>query len=545
MNFLNEKNFGWHKKQNGQNTLSYKGSESFAIKIFGVCQKGDFQDNLTNHLQSIEDFPSGVIETDNHAIAWVDHIRSWPLFFTQTDNTLIISNNARLLQEKGNLEKIDTSSCLEFAMSGYVSGSNTLIKDLSCLQPGEYLIWDKTEKKLNLVRYHQYIPELKNGNQKREDNIEKLGLILDELTHKIINNANGRPIWIPLSGGLDSRIILCKLHEHGYKNLHTFTYGPRFNFESKIAKQVARTLNVPWHFISPSKAKIRRYFLSDERKDFWDSTDGLKAIPSMREFSALMTLREKKLVTEDAIFINGQSGDYITGNHISQKWIDHKTFAPEDLFQVLLTKHYDLWQTLKTPNNIHAIKSRIETMLPKNWQAKSSGIEMATLEEIWEYDARQICLVANGQKSYDYFGYDWEMPLWEKALVDFCETLPLDQKIGQNLYKEYLKDYNYQNLFPEKEPYIWRWPALMLWVVPAAQAIGIFRGRKAKDNFYALMRYHGHYSNQFYSFPWSTHQKTYKNTRNVMSLNVREWMIENKDIIPSSILQSIEAGYVD
>ena len=543
--FINDPIFKWEKQHQEDAVLFYKGSKKFAVKTQDICTKADIQKNLTAHLKTIDDFSSGLIETKDHIIAWVDHIRSWPLFFTKHNDEFIISNNARLVQKKAGLTDTDRNSCLEFAMSGYVSGGITLLKNLTCLQPGEFLIWNKKEKSLTLTRYYQYIPDMTDDTQTREENKKILGTILDDLIKKIIKNANGRPIWIPLSGGLDSRIILCKLHEHGYKNLHTFTYGPRFNFESKIAKQVAKTLNVPWHFISSSKAKIRKYFLSNERKEFWNSTDGLKAIPSMREFSALMALWERNLVTDDAIFINGQSGDYITGNHISQKWMSDKNFVPEDLFQILLTKHYDLWQTLKTPDNIHAIKSRIETMLPKDWKTQSSGIEMATLEEIWEYDARQICLVANGQKSYDYFGYDWEMPLWEKALVDFCETLPLDQKIGQNLYKEYLRDYNYQNLFPEKEPYIWRWPALMLWVVPAAQIIGILRGRKAKDNFYALMRYHGHYSNQFYSFPWSIHKKTYRNARNVMSLNVREWIIENKDIIPSSILQSIETTHVD
>ena len=258
-----------------------------------------------------------------------------------------------------------------------------------------------------------------------------------------------------------------------------------------------------------------------------------------------MNLRERKFVPDDAIFVNGQSGDYITGNHISKTWTEDKKFTSEDFFQILLKKHYDLWQSLNTQNNFTIIKNRIIELLPSDWKTAKNGIEWATLEEIWEYDARQICLVANGQRSYDFFGYDWEMPLWEKELVDFCETLPLDQKIGQSFYKEYLQDYNYKNLFPEKEPYIWRWPAPMLWVVPMAQIVHLIKDRKAKDNFYALMRYHGHYSNQFYSFPWKTHKRTYMDTRNVMSLNVREWIKENPSIFSKNITKELQTDHVD
>ena len=41
-----------------------------------------------------------------------------------------------------------------------------------------------------------------------------------------------------LSGGLDSRLIISKLSELGYDNLHSYTYGPKHNYEAKIAEIV-------------------------------------------------------------------------------------------------------------------------------------------------------------------------------------------------------------------------------------------------------------------------------------------------------------------
>lgn len=534
--FLNDPVHHWKCDHRDDTKFYYKGDKNLADQIAASNYSDQTVESL---LKKNNRFASGVVENNNFIIAYTDHIRSWPIFFSCDEAGLVLSNNARLVRDETSLTAIDEISCLEFTMSGYVTGDKTLYSDLKCLQPGEFLTWNKGAKSLSIKRYHRYIPNLADTSQTADDNMTRIGEILDQSTKNIIARAEGRPIWIPLSGGLDSRILLCKLLEHGYKNIQTFTYGPRFNFEAKIARKVAKTLNVPWMYVCPSKADIRRYFESVERKQFWNSTDGLKAIASMREFSALMWLREYKLIPDDVIILNGQSGDYITGGHLSDIWTKNKEFKDADFIETIINKHYSLWSNLKTSRNIEVLESRIKD-LAALFIDENGGLEYAKAEEMWEFDARQVCLVANGQRSYDFFGYDWEMPLWDKELVDFCEQLPFDQKIGQSLYKKYLQNYNYKELFPAKEPYIWRWPLLMMWVVPVAQIVGLVKGRGAKDKFYALMRYHGHYANQFAIFSWRDHKKVHDIARNVIAMNLRHWLKENSEIIPDTILDAVK-----
>ncbi len=540
----------WTKLTKEEGACFFKGPEEFARKMFDLVLDSAHEDicsQITNFLNELYNFSAGFIETENFIVAWVDHIRSWPLYYSTEENSFFLSNNARMVKERLTNFSVDPVSCIEFAMSGYVAGNNTLYDQIKCMQPGEFLIWDKKNKQLRTERLFRYIPDMTQdiNPDSWDQNLKKLGEIIDALTKKIISRADGRPIWVPLSGGLDSRLILCKLHEHGYKNISTFTYGPYFNFEAKIAKKVAKNLGVAWHFVSPSMSSIRRYFKDEERKNFWESTDGLKAISSMREFSALMCLREKKKLPNHAILINGQSGDYITGNHISPKWFENIELNMDVFYDVIFKKHYALWGSLNTEDNFQQLKKRIDKLISGIPDLVDSPSKWATMEEVWEYDARQICLVANGQRSYDFFEYDWEMPLWERELVEFCEKLPFQQKRDQRLYKDYLRQYNYQDLFPEEEPYIWRWPPHMMWVVPLAQIIEKVKGSDVKESFYALMRYHGHYSNQFYSFPWATHEKTFEVARNVMSLNVREWATENRDIFSEDILKGMMINHVD
>lgn len=512
--------------------------------IAAICNidSGNTVETVGEVLNKRNSYGSAVVEKGGVTVAWVDHIRAWPLFYAVKDGELIISPDARAVRDAVGLTErdVDPDAALEFSLAGYVTGNKTLYKGLSALQPGELLIWRKGMTEPVCQRYFRYLPNMEGAQKNEAELIGDLNAVMDGIIKNMLERIGERPIWLPLSGGLDSRIILCKLHEHGALNVHTFSYGPRFNFEALQARKVAETLGYPWQFVAPDRKTLRAYFESDERKAFWNYADGLKTIPCMREYGAIRFLQESGKIPKDAVFINGQSGDYISGGHIHPAWLE-KTPAEEYLFYKLLTdKHYDLWSGLKSTENMNAAGKWIDRLLPAGWKDDCrTRTDYAAMSEAWEYDGRQICYVANGQRVYEFFGYDWEMPLWEKDLVSFFERISLLDKFDQSLWKRWLKKYNYKGLFPAKEPYIWRWAAPMLWVVPFARLIGLVAGKAAKNDFYALMRYYGHYANQYAFFPWGEHRRTYRQARSVISLYVRQWVSENKSIFPENISRAM------
>lgn len=506
----------------------YFGNRSYADKIYNLISHDskslDYK-AIYAVLCGMKEFNAGIVEADNYLIAWADHIRSKPIFYTLRDGAFIVSCNARSLID--DQDQPDPMAVTEFSMAGYVTGERTIYPQVFSIEPGEVVIWDKKKHVLHRQKYFRYEPDFVKGATDKE-NIQRLGGILDALIKKIINRAEGKTIWVPLSAGLDSRILLCKLHEHGYQNIQTFTYGPKFNFEALHAKKIAEALGLPWRMITLSRNKTKSLFDSQTRKAFWEYADGLKSIPCMREFAAIYYLYDNNLAKPGDIFLNGQSGDYITGGHIPEKWCDKDHIVSRQAFiRHLLDKHYDLWFDLKTTQHEQHIEKQIISLIGQELPERAYGPEYAKYHEMWEYEGRQICYVVNGQRVYEFFNYQWEMPLWEKELVDFCETLPLEQKKNQYLYKEYLKSYNYKGLFPEKEPYIWRWPIPMLWVVFVAQLVGWVKGKEAKKGFYAKMRNKGHYANQYAFFPNGLHKKTYNKCRNVISLYIPIWKSEN------------------
>ena len=516
--------FVWEKFSEESRDVYAARNVAFAKKI-----SAESLDHVSEKLQAWGGMGAGVVETQEYILAWVDHVRSIPIFYSEKNDGFQISNNPRKIISSG--DEVDSDSAIEFAMAGYVAAEKTLFSSVKKLRPGQFLIWDKIKKTLNINFYFRYVPDHKITSG-LEDNKKKLGEILDDMTRDIIARHQGKTFYIPLSGGLDSRILLCKLHEHGARNIQTFTYGPRFNFESFKARRIAKKLNVPWEMISISKEDAYQSFQSEERKRFWEYADHMSGIPCMREYDAIRILKERGV--KDAVFINGQSGDYISGDHINDYWFEEHNPSFNDLLRIIMNKHYDLWASLKNTENKNVVESSVKVVL-KPFEVLS----FAEIEDFWEYEGRQVSYVINGQRVYEFCGYDWELPLWDKSLVDFFSQISLAQKQGQSLYKEYLRDYNYMGLFPEKESYIPRWPAPMIWVLAVAQIVGLL-GKATKKEFYARMRYFGHYANQYAFFEWKEHKKTSSVARNVISLFVRQWVKENPEIFDDEIKEAMK-----
>jgi len=104
-----------------------------------------------------------------------------------------------------------------------VLSDRTVFDNVRILDPGRIFIYDKEENKSTDVQLYQYLPQ-GVAQHKREELIEEFNYILDQIFKEIIKKYGNQEIWIPLSGGLDSRLVLTKLLEHGHDGLTTFSF---------------------------------------------------------------------------------------------------------------------------------------------------------------------------------------------------------------------------------------------------------------------------------------------------------------------------------
>jgi asparagine synthase (glutamine-hydrolysing) len=79
--------------------------------------------------------------------------------------------------------------------------------------------------------------------------------------------------------------------------------------------------------------------------------------------------------------------------------------------------------------------------------------------ELVEYQERQAKFVVSGQRVYEFYGYDWRLPLWDNAYCDFFERMPLSAKINQSLFREVLEEANWGGVWRPLLPRKYETPA--------------------------------------------------------------------------------------
>lgn len=450
------------------------------------------------------------------ACAIVDHCRSSPVFFTND----AVSNDAHLLRRTRQLDVPDAIGVEDAAMAGFVTGGRTLFEGLNQLPAGSLAIWQDGPAKI--ARYRDHMPTTRDTRTESALAEEFLS-VLDDAIMRTITAANGRPIWVPLSGGRDSRILLAKFVERGYDNLHAFTYGPPGNDEKRAAQIIAERLGVSWSFLASRPGRMRKFFASADRQDYWNYCDGLSAVPNFQDLLTLREYRRRGALPEDAILVNGQTGDFISGGHIPAKLMASDPTS-QTLFDAILAKHFSLWRSLKTPDRLAALRERVFTQLGVQPDGRLERDHAIALYEQFEFDERQAKYVINGQRNYEYLGLDWSLPLWDSALVEFWRNIPVEVKFRQKLFAAALAHWNYRDLFRDFDPQVDQWSGLAKAVLIPSRLIRLSLGPARRDAFLRHMLYFGMYRDQYAPFGYAEFLRHARDLRNPVSLLSREWL---------------------
>ena len=468
------------------------------------------KENITtikSFLNKLDGHFSLIVKTKNFYLISVDKVRSCPILWSIKDeNILLISDKGSLIKKELNLTSLDVDKSISeaFAVSGYTIGEHTLYKNVKQINPGSYL-WIE-DKKLFVNKYYTWKPW---NIYKHQVNLSsKLNKINEKIFKNLISSLENRQVIVPLSGGLDSRLILAGLKKFNYKNVLCISYGLKNNKDAFVAKQVAKKLGYEWIFIKYNMRDLRKYFYTKEYMEYSNFCDSFTSIHFVGEYIMLKKL-SNNLIKKDAIFINGQSGDFITGNHIPEDIIcpeENNKKRENNVLSKFVSKHYKHWKVLagkESNNNIRVLLSEEVKKIggfPNN-KNKDYGIY-----EYLEFMDRQSKYVINGQRNYEYFGYEWRLPLWDNTYLDFWEKVPLSEKLNQRLYKNTLKKYNWGGVWKDINinPKIIT-PA---WIIPVRflfKTFFVFRGKKHWHDF--EKKYLSYFMDNLVAYaPWSYFQ---------------------------------------
>ncbi|MES2559926.1 MAG: asparagine synthase (glutamine-hydrolyzing) [Bacteroidota bacterium] len=183
-----------------------------------------------------------------------DRVGVKPLYYYKDLNRFCFASEPKAIFAAGIEKSMNLQNINEWLMYRYVSGTETLLKNIQKLLPGHYAIvkrdgsmtttrwWNLSER----INNHAAIPNPEEWFEETFHSSVKYRMVADV------------PVGVLLSGGLDSSSIAASLRHSGFENIHTFNVGFRNyeNDETSIARKFSESLGFKFHGIHVEKTAL-------------------------------------------------------------------------------------------------------------------------------------------------------------------------------------------------------------------------------------------------------------------------------------------------
>lgn len=359
-----------------------------------------------------------IVLCDNKLIACVDPVRSMPLFYREAAEQLELFDSLQTAPVSSEMVDADVLHLYKNAL--FTVGNRTLLRNTFQIPSGHYLLWSQNSTRLQPYFVFRY----------DTDQIDSLNCAVSRLDEsytqtfqRVIQLLNGRTAVIPLSGGHDSRLIAFYLKNLGYEHIIAYSYGVPGNSESEISKQVAETLDIPWYFIKYDSHGMRKLF-QREYREFALQAGNCSSVPCLQEWYAIYQLKKRGILDDTCVIIPGYSGDYLAGTHLLSGSSKKETYSSEEIKNYLISKYFhELLEPISGSSPF--LNSELEQAFSCLGDPDRSFTltEANEIVESFDLDNRQAKFIENAVRVYDYFGFQWITPFFERAQFQTWSTI--------------------------------------------------------------------------------------------------------------------------
>lgn len=366
--------------------------------------------SLAEGLRSVSGHFAAIVMDDEAITLIEDSIRSFPLFYAVAGGEVAVSDDALKLAGTGAEYAADYDSRIEFRHAAYVAGSNTLYAGVNQVQAGEFVVVNSSGEVV--TKFYRKVEYSGTHIQETSAVDRHFTDALDAAMSRLLAHANGRQLIVPLSGGLDSRLLSVYLKEARYENVVNFTYGTGKTSEVLISEQVAAALGQKWLFCPYTEEDIRGVWNSSETADFIKFAHAGASLPHVQDWYAIRWLKAEGMVDEDAIFLPGHT---IVGNMHDEDILDAESVPREKIKDLLLHQHY----TLQPDNDAVYMNSRLADTIDAFLDEigyDGSVVSRLTALEYWNVRERQTKYINNSVRNYEHFGFDWALPMLDREV---------------------------------------------------------------------------------------------------------------------------------
>ena len=376
-----------------------------------------------------------VLDLSDGLLLVQDPIRSLPLFIASpTAGTPAFVVTDRIAQARDLVGRgtLDATTREEFSDLGYVTGPRTLFREITQVQAGEWV-----RLGANGVRDSGFYRRLKYSglDLSAENDLDaRFTEGLETAFARMFEWVGDRQIVIPLSGGLDSRLLAIAMHDMGHSNVVNFTYGVGETSEVKISRTVAESLGQRWEFIQYTPEELRAAWQSREAGAFVRDSYAGASLPHIQDWFALREMRSRGLIEPDAVVLAGHT---VVGNMHDEYIVDlPDAVGREKLFDLLVAHHAQRKPARRLSAN-RQFRADFYAYLDRIAYDDSPRSRLEALE-YWNILERQTKYINNSMRGYEHFGYEWALPMLDVAVFEAWEDFALQPSKDREWYGRYI-----------------------------------------------------------------------------------------------------------
>jgi len=386
LNGVNLKFTGIEKRENIQFCLnSYKKS--------GKTFFNDFRGSFSGALYDKE---------KDKWIIFTNHIGDQKLFYTSTDDEIIISSDlfkiTQHLKERAISYTLDKPAAYSLLSYGYMIGDRTLVNEIKRLTAGNYLTIENSKIKKSCYYKLDNQPD---HNLTEKEIVEQMDILFRKAIQLEFEKDRlyGYNHLVAMSGGLDCRMTNWVANKMGYTDITNYTFSQFGYLDMTLAQSMSSYLRHEWLF----KALDHGIFLKDI-----DAITSLTSAQVPYYFPA-HGYSMRKLINHELFGVNhtGNLGDVTVG-----------TYAPDSA--------YDSTINVKATSSI--LKDKVE-----------SDFSEYSNNEIANFYVRGF----NGIITSNFVAQSYTevaSPFLDVDFLNFCMTIPVQHRAHHKIYRKWVLD---------------------------------------------------------------------------------------------------------
>lgn len=338
-----------------------------------------------------------------------DRLGLFPLYYLKTKHELLLSNSVPLIRQQHELA-VDTEAVSLFLRLGFYLGSDTAFKGLQRPEGQLNIRADPSGIQLDTVRPTPEAPAGSHTVACYQRLMEaSLALVREER----------QPLYMPLTGGKDSRHIFLSLARQNIKPDLCYTVSvlaPHYNDDVAIGQKLAALLAVEHKVLAADQSLIPSECSKNLKTNF-ESRDHSWAAPAAQFFEQAPT----------GIVLDGFGGDVLSQSSVITAQM-HQLYRQQDwrgLIRAFVkdNRYFDCWLNRQHQAFI-ASDVLLEQRLVQELSKYRSDINPMAQFFFWNRSRRSIAISSIRYLSGQSTAF---MPFMQKNLVDFLFTLPVEQ----------------------------------------------------------------------------------------------------------------------